>query len=183
MKTGVRKYIAALSATALLTGCSSGFLEPVKKEVTDNQGKSTYAMDQLRRGNDLGSYQAQSPIKHVNNSWLPVSKIARQAPDEQYALNRNIVVNRYFEDMEDVAYYLTDLTGLVISLDTESRTAMATTTAEFTDPDPIHPKHKPHHPDFCHPAVCRLCIKGISEGFSTPLPRDIMFSGSGAMEG
>lgn len=99
-------------AAIALTGCSTGFLKPTKESVSKNDSYSQYATEKLRRGQSLGHYQAQTPIKHVDNAWLPVTKIARTDPAADFSLNRSVIVNRQFSSLEDVTYYITQLAGL-----------------------------------------------------------------------
>lgn len=132
----MKKSVSALVlAATLLSGCSTMVIEPIKRGVGRTDSETDYATESLRRGEALGSYEAQPAIRHMNGSWLPVTKVDLPSATEQAALNRMVVINRQFSDLQDLAYYITELSGIPASVNVSAAAAApAAQTPVATDP-------------------------------------------------
>ena len=110
------KHTIALSAVAVLAGCSTATLAPINEGVNAVQVEGDRANASLRAGQPLQRGE-DSLIRRSTKVWIPVSKVAvTMAPAATAALNRDIAVNRRFSGLSEMAAYLTQLTGVPVNV-------------------------------------------------------------------
>lgn len=111
----IKTTVLAVSLVALLCGCTAPLLEPVKKGVAEVDTAASDSLEQLRKGEVTSSDLATS-VRHVDNAWLPVTKVDVPSAAAEAALGRTVTVNRSFNNIKDAAYYLTSLTGTTMDV-------------------------------------------------------------------
>lgn len=109
----LKKTVLAVSVTALLCGCTTPLMDPVRRGVSDVDNSIGGSFDQLRRGESTTSDLVPT-IKHIDNAWLPVTKVDVPSQAAETALGRMVAVNTSFNDVKEAGFYLTRLTGVPV---------------------------------------------------------------------
>lgn len=112
------KYkLIALSIAAILSGCSTAAMKPIKEGVAKDEKQANTALTNLRKLEPLEpAPKKATQVKHVNNVWMPVQKVESQySPVATMHLARNVAVNRRFVNLNDAVSYITALTGVPTS--------------------------------------------------------------------
>jgi type IVB pilus formation R64 PilN family outer membrane protein len=112
-----KKTVSSFVLVAVLSGCSGPFIEPYKKGVLDVDESTIQTTRELRRGKPLEASDPYATIQRINSPWLPVERVDKAAPVINEELSRQVVVNRSFRDVQDVAAYITYLTGIHAQID------------------------------------------------------------------
>lgn len=112
------KYkLIALSVAAVLSGCTTAAMKPIKEGVANVEAEATVATATLRTGKPLvAAPEKTTHIKHVKKVWLPIEKVETQYSEKATKnLARNVAVNRRFTSLNDATSYVTALTGVPAS--------------------------------------------------------------------
>lgn len=109
--------LIVLSIAAMLAGCSTAAMKPIKEGVGKDDMKADSALTALRKLEPLEpAPQKSTQVKHVKNVWMPVQKVENQfSPLANAHLSRNVAVNRRFVSLNDSVSYITALTGVPTS--------------------------------------------------------------------
>lgn len=129
-----KKTVLAVSMSALLCGCTTPLMEPVRRGVSEVDHSVDNSLNQLRRG-ESSSSDLVPTIKHVDNAWLPVTKIDVHSQAAETALGRMVAVNTSFNDVKEAGFYLTRLTGIPV-LVSAAAAATSATSAPKTESSP-----------------------------------------------
>lgn len=117
------KHTLALSAVAVLAGCSTSTLAPVTQGVEAVNSESDRATAALRTGEPT-QRATETAIRRVDRVWMPVSKVTQAMdPAAVAALGREVAVNRRFTGLSEAAAYLTQISGLPTSVAASARRA------------------------------------------------------------
>lgn len=110
------KNILALATIATLTGCSTSVLAPINQGVSIVQSEAERANANLRGGTPLERGD-DSLVRRSTKVWVPVSKVDSPiSPMVSAALDREIAVNRRFSGLSEMAAYLTQLSGVPVTV-------------------------------------------------------------------
>ena len=110
------KHTIALSAVAVLGGCSTSTLAPITQGVNAVQAESDRANANLRAGTPI-ERSDDSFIRRSPKVWVPISKVeAKIAPAAAAALGRDLAVNRRFSGLSEMGAYITQLTGVPVNV-------------------------------------------------------------------
>lgn len=109
----MKKAVLAVSLAALLCGCTSSVMDPVRHGVWDVDNSVNGSLDRLRSGESTSSSLVPT-IKRVDTAWLPVTKVDVPSEAAQETLGRMVTVNTSFQDIKDAGFYLTRLTGIPV---------------------------------------------------------------------
>jgi type IVB pilus formation R64 PilN family outer membrane protein len=110
------KHTVALSAVAVLSGCSTSTLAPITQGVNAVQAESDRANANLRSGTPI-ERSDDSFIRRSTKVWVPISKVeAKIAPAAAAALGRDLAVNRRFSGLSEMGAYITQLTGVPVNV-------------------------------------------------------------------
>lgn len=117
------KHTIALSAVAVLAGCSTATLAPITQGVNTVQSESDRATAALRIGEPTQRAKETS-IRRVDQVWMPISKVAQgMDPAAVASLGREVAVNRRFTGLSEAAAYLTQISGVPTSVAEAARRA------------------------------------------------------------
>lgn len=117
------KHTIALSAVAVLAGCSTTTLAPITQGVNTVQSESDRATAALRVGEPTQRAKETS-IRRVDQVWMPISKVAEgMDPAAVASLGREVAVNRRFTGLSEAAAYLTQISGVPTSVAEAARRA------------------------------------------------------------
>ncbi len=117
------KHTIALSAVAVLAGCSTATLAPITQGVNTVQSESDRATAALRVGEPTQRAKETS-IRRVDQVWMPISKVAQgMDPAAVASLGREVAVNRRFTGLSEAAAYLTQISGVPTSVAEAARRA------------------------------------------------------------
>lgn len=117
------KHTIALSAVAVLAGCSTSTLAPVTQGVNTVNIESDRATAALRAGEPT-QRATETAIRRVDRVWMPVSKVTQAMdPAAVAALGREVAVNRRFTGLSEAAAYLTQISGVPTSVASAARRA------------------------------------------------------------
>ena len=117
------KHTIALSAVAVLAGCSTATLAPITQGVNTVQSESDRATAALRVGEPTQRAKETS-IRRVDQVWMPISKVAEgMDPAAVASLGREVAVNRRFTGLSEAAAYLTQISGVPTSVAEAARRA------------------------------------------------------------
>lgn len=110
------KHTIALSAVAILAGCSTAAMAPITKAVNAVQTESDRAAANLRAGAPLERSE-ETLVRRSTKVWVPISKVkSPMDPVAAAALGRDIAVNRRFTGLSELAAYITQLTGVPVNV-------------------------------------------------------------------
>lgn len=110
------KHTIALSAVAVLAGCSTATMAPITKAVNAVQTESDRAAANLRAGAPLERSE-ETLVRRSTKVWVPISKVkSPMDPVAAAALGRDIAVNRRFTGLSELAAYITQLTGVPVNV-------------------------------------------------------------------
>ena len=116
----VRAICAAIaSAGAVLTlgGCATQQLAQIEQGVQTRVQEAQAAASALSAGRPLVDQQEVRSVRRTNANWIPVQRVADALPAEVTALlAREVVINRSFDNVQDVAAHITRLTGAATSV-------------------------------------------------------------------
>ena len=117
------KHTIALSAVAVLAGCSTATLAPITQGVNTVQSESDRATAALRAGEPTQRAK-ETAIRRVDQVWMPISKVAQgMDPAAAASLGREVAVNRRFTGLSEAAAYLTQISGVPTSVAEAARRA------------------------------------------------------------
>lgn len=113
----MKSKLIALSIAAMLAGCSTAAMKPIKEGVANDEKKADASVAALRKLEPLEpAPQKSTQVKHVKNVWMPVQKVENQySRSATMHLTRNVAVNRRFVNLNDAVSYITALTGVPTS--------------------------------------------------------------------
>ena len=117
------KHTIALSAVAVLAGCSTSTLAPVTQGVNTVNIESDRATAALRTGEPT-QRATETAIRRIDRVWMPVSKVTQAMdPAAVAALGREVAINRRFTGLSEAAAYLTQISGVPTSVASAARRA------------------------------------------------------------
>lgn len=126
------KKIAALAALVPMTlaGCSPAIMAPIKSDVEKTEAESLRLLEQGRNAKPAVLRPVSSSIERVNGLWLPSRKVADSERKARLpaSLSREIVINRSFTSIQEVAERVTTLTGLLVVISPEVPTTAPSAT-------------------------------------------------------
>ncbi len=113
----MKSRIIALSIAAMLAGCSTAAMKPIKEGVGANDALAEKALGKLKKYEPLEPAPVKKTnVKHEKKVWMPVQKVNLQySALATKNLTRNVAVNRRFTNLNDAVSYITALTGVPAS--------------------------------------------------------------------
>ena len=113
----MNRKLIGLAVAAMLAGCTTAAMKPIKDGVNKNDNYADAALSSLRKAQPIEPAAVkETQVKHVKSVWMPVQKVKTQY-NKQATMNlaRNVAVNRRFVSLNDAVSYITALTGIATS--------------------------------------------------------------------
>lgn len=109
--------IASAGAVLALGGCATQQSAQIEQGVQTRVQEAQAAASALSAGRPLVDQQEVRSVRRTNANWIPVQRVADALPAEVTALlAREVVINRSFDNVQDVAAHITRLTGAATSV-------------------------------------------------------------------
>lgn len=123
----MRSILLAALVPMALAGCTPAMVAPINSDVEKQEAESKLLIEQMLQAKPAETRQASSSIERVSGMWLPARKVAageKKAPIPA-SLSRQIVINRTFTSIQEVAERVTSLTGVLVVISPEAATGAA----------------------------------------------------------
>lgn len=134
----MKKTILALTITAILAGCSTTAIDKVESKVTE---KRDLAERELARS----VITEPSPVSFLDGSFVPMRKMERQdyTAEQRAIVGLEIETNRSFQNLNEIAGWLSSVTNAPVFLNPELMVATPTQAAQVAAPMPIPDQQQP----------------------------------------
>lgn len=128
----MKKSILALAITSVLTGCSTSAINKVESKVTEQR-------DLAERDLARAVVAEASPVSFIESSFVPMRKMERQdyAPEQRAILGLEVETNRNFQNLNEIAGWLSAVTNAPVFLNPELMTATAAQATTAAAPMPL----------------------------------------------
>lgn len=128
----MKKTILALTITSILAGCSTAAIDKIETKVAD---KRELAERELARA----VATEPSPVSFLDGSFVPMRKMERQdyTAEQRAIMGLEIETNRSFQNLNEIAGWLSSVTNAPVFLNPELMVATPTQTAQAAAPMPV----------------------------------------------
>lgn len=128
----MKKTILALTITSILAGCSTAAIDKIETKVAD---KRELAERELARA----VVTEPSPVSFLDGSFVPMRKMERQdyTAEQRAIMGLEIETNRSFQNLNEIAGWLSSVTNAPVFLNPELMVATPTQNAQAAAPMPV----------------------------------------------
>lgn len=102
----------ALTLTALVAGCSTSMVDPIKKEVTANYTRAK----ELAQKTAVPVAASTSVVTKRNDSWVPLKEVKSEDAKLPAEFTKTYSIDREFSAITEVAERITFLSGIPVSI-------------------------------------------------------------------
>lgn len=118
------KLLTTASAAMLMVGCSTSITRHVENNVANTDQQITSIIrDTQDGGNPVRTAAIKNGVRHVNQVWMPLTRVNEDETRHAAVLSRAVSVNRRFDDIGDAASYITGLTGIAVYVTLDAKKA------------------------------------------------------------
>lgn len=103
-------------SVAMLAGCGSNPIGPIRDMVLSNEAESKALFGKAQRGEGVQGALTNPNVEHIDGFWLPARKAAESDAEtfSAKASSRRISINRGFADLQSVAEWLSSIVGMPV---------------------------------------------------------------------